>query len=49
MFVLRKYTPSHHTLRVSYGVSVVSTVTKDTPYLALVGELLGVFCEYLWK
>ena len=22
--------------------------TKDTPYLALTGELWGVFCEYLW-
>ena len=23
--------------------------TKDTPYLALTGELWGVFCEYLWE
>ena len=23
--------------------------TKDTPYLALAGELWGVFCEYLWQ
>ena len=23
--------------------------TKDTPYLALTGDLWGVFCEYLWK
>ena len=23
--------------------------TKDTPYLALKGELWGVFCEYLWE
>ena len=23
--------------------------TKDTPYLALTGELWGVFCEYLWQ
>ena len=22
--------------------------TKDTPYLALTGELWGVFCEYFW-
>ena len=22
---------------------------KDTPYLALTGELRGVFCEYLWE
>ena len=21
----------------------------DTPYLALMGELRGVFCEYLWE
>ena len=23
--------------------------TKDTPYLALTGELSGVFCEYSWE
>ena len=23
--------------------------TKNNPYLALVGELWGVFCEYLWE
>ena len=23
--------------------------TKDTPYLALMGGLWGVFCEYLWE
>ena len=23
--------------------------TKGTPYLALTGELWGVFCEYLWE
>ena len=23
--------------------------TKDTPYLALTGELWGVFCEYFWE
>ena len=23
--------------------------TKDTPYLALTGEIWGVFCEYLWE
>ena len=23
--------------------------TKDTPYLALTGELWGVCCEYLWE
>ena len=23
--------------------------TKDTPYLALKRELLGVFCDYLWE
>ena len=23
--------------------------TKDTPYLGLMGELWGVFCEYLWE
>ena len=23
--------------------------TKHTPYLALTGELWGVFCEYLWE
>ena len=23
--------------------------TKDTPYLALTGDLLDVFCEYLWE
>ena len=23
--------------------------TKDTPYLALTGELWGVFCGYLWE
>ena len=23
--------------------------TKDTPYLALTGELWGVFSEYLWE
>ena len=23
--------------------------TKDTPYLALTGDLWGVFCEYLWE
>ena len=23
--------------------------TKDTPYLALTGELWGVFCECLWE
>ena len=23
--------------------------TKDTPFLSLVGELWGVFCEYLWE
>ena len=23
--------------------------TKDTPYLALTGELWDVFCEYLWE
>ena len=23
--------------------------TKDTPCLALTGELWGVFCEYLWE
>ena len=23
--------------------------TKHTPYLALMGELWGVFCEYLWE
>ena len=28
---------------------LVSELTKDTPYLALTGELWGVFCEYLWE
>ena len=23
--------------------------TNDTPYLALTGELWGIFCEYLWE
>ena len=23
--------------------------TKDAPYVALMGELWGVFCEYLWE
>ena len=23
--------------------------TKDTPYLALMGELWGVFCGYFWE
>ena len=23
--------------------------TKDTPYLALIGELWDIICEYLWK
>ena len=23
--------------------------TKDTPYLALTGEIRAVFCEYLWE
>ena len=23
--------------------------TKDTPYLALTGELSGSFCDYLWE
>ena len=23
--------------------------TKETPYLALMGELWGAFCEYLWE
>ena len=27
----------------------VAGSTKDTPYLALTGELWGVFCEYLWE
>ena len=26
-----------------------AAATKDTPYLALTGELWGVFCEYLWE
>ena len=31
-----------------FGKSV-GTLTKDTPYLTLTGELLVVFCEYFWE
>ena len=30
-----------------YQLDAVSP--KETPYLALTGELWGVFCEYLWE
>ena len=30
-------------------LSIDAGSTKDTPYLALMAELWGVFCEYLWE
>ena len=30
-------------------ISIRCWIHKDTPYLALLGELCGVFCEYSWE
>ena len=30
-------------------ISIRCWITKDTPYLALTGELRGIFCEYMWE
>ena len=31
------------------GIEADAGSTNNTPYLALTGELWGVFCEYLWE
>ena len=39
----------HKWLQRHRRISIRCWIHKDTPYLALTGELWGIFCEYLWE